>query len=451
MGPYRLLEPVGKGGQGSVWLARDRRNGGFVALKVLRDDLRGPKEAARFRREAAILSSLRDPGLPACLHLLEQPEGVPVALAMEFVKGAPLSQEIRQRRLSPVETRAMVCELARVVGVLHTSGLVHRDIKTANILLREGWRKGVPGSVVLVDLGIAKGTSRHATSHTEPGFVVGSAGCLAPELLLRPAEVQAASTRVDVFAFGVLLWVLLFDRHPTGLPMRTDVLDLLEAYADNVCDHPDPETLAPIERSVPGLVDVARRCAAYEPVHRYADAREVYDALSVLRASGGNTQIYVEPAAVSYNVAILPRPSPVDASGGQHAPPAYATLDLDEEAATRVRLCPPPDPTVDEPVSETIAELRLQFGESLDDEAPQEPCCSLPERAPWSQAAPADQPASGYPPSVPPTSAPAPAVQGPGSMRAPGNKGMVGLFALLAAVVLFSALALLAYSFHLAR
>ncbi len=371
LGPYSLIEPVGKGGQASVWLAKDDRTGEVVALKSLRDDLRGPKEIARFRREAAILSTLRDPGLPACLHLIEQPEGVPVAIAMEYIKGTALSALSRQRRLSPREIRSVGCELARILAVIHAHELVHRDIKAANIILRQGWQQGVPGSVVLVDLGIAKGTSRHATSHTEPGFIVGSAGCLAPEILLRPAEVQRTSKQVDVFGVGVLLWFLIFGRHPTGLDMRADVLDLLEAYADGIFDEPDPELAAPIERSVPGLVDVARRCAAYEPAARYADAQGAHAALASLRSSGGNTKLYVEPAAVSYNVAIRPRPSPVGSSAGGAEgapPPEYATLDLDSEAQTEVRLCPPPEPTADEPMSETIASLRMQFGEPPTDE-----------------------------------------------------------------------------------
>ncbi|MFW5739623.1 MAG: serine/threonine-protein kinase [Myxococcota bacterium] len=426
MGPYKLLESIGKGGQGSVWLARDARTGNTVALKVLRPDARGETEVARFRREAAILASLTDPGLPACLHLLEQPEGQPVALAMEYIKGIPLARLRRQRRLLPREVRAVGGELSRIVAVLHRLGLVHRDLKASNILLRQGWETGTAGSIVVVDLGIAKGTARHATSHTSPGFIVGSTAYMAPEYFLGAAETAEASMRADVFAIGVLLWLLLFEQHPTGLPVRCAVLDLMEAYADGTFAQPDADLVAALERSVPGIADVARRCCSYEPSQRFANAMQVHDALTALVPAAGQTKLCIEPAPMSYNVAIYPRPAAQEAGAAQGFPEAL-TIDLDAEAPTRTREPPPPEPTLDEPASETIAALREQFSHILEEDQALVPSLVRGGRVEPAHVEPLPAgPASSAPPSSAPVSSggpPPPSSQGAMPMTAGATSG----------------------------
>jgi serine/threonine protein kinase len=356
VGPYVLVEPAGEGGQGSVWRAKDRRTGATVALKTLRHDATGTVELARFRREAQILSALVDPGLPACLDVLEH-DGKPFALVMEFINGTSVNDLRRDRRMAPREVWALGRELARIVSVLHRKGLVHRDLKAANILLRQGWENGVSGSVVVVDLGIAKGTSRHATAHTEPGFVVGSAAYLAPEFLLGSAMSSDASMAADVFSLGVLLWLLLFDRHPTGLPLRSTVVNLIVAYEHGAVVEPEPAVLASVEKKVPGLVDVVRRCAAFEPSQRYPNAHAVHDALLGLRPSMGSTKLCLEPTPMSYNVAIHPRP--VDAVHGKPcASPVLVVGNAPPSACI--------EPTLDASMSDTLATLRRQAVETED-------------------------------------------------------------------------------------
>ncbi len=356
VGPYLLVEPVGEGGQGSVWRAKDRRNGATVALKKLRSDATGKVELARFRREAQILTALTDPGLPACLHVLEQSDGNPTALVMEFINGTSVNDLRRDRRMAPREVWALTRELSRIVSVLHRKGLVHRDLKAANILLRQGWENGVSGSVVVVDLGIAKGTSRHATAHTEPGFVVGSAAYLAPEFLLGSALSSDASMAADVFSIGVLLWLLLFDRHPTGLSLRSTVVNLIVAYEHGIVAEPEPAALESIEKKVPGLVDVARRCAEFEPSKRYPDAHAVHDALTGLRPTMGSTKLCVEPTPMSYNVAIHPRPI----QPTEREPCVVVVGNAPSSAGI--------EPTLDAPMSDTLAALRRQAVETADGE-----------------------------------------------------------------------------------
>lgn len=398
IGPYTLSQAVGEGGQGSVWLAKDRRDGRVVALKVLRRESTGPTEIARFRREAAILTALRDPGLPACLQVVEQ-DGKPIALAMEYVKGTPLSEMRQQRRIAPREVQAVGCELSRIVSVLHGKGLVHRDLKAANILLRQGWESGIPGSVVVVDLGIAKGTSHHATAYTDPGFVIGSASYLAPEYLLGSPSSEA-STTADVFSMGVLLWLMLFGRHPTGLPLRAPVVSLIHAYESNVLSEPNDALVRSVEKCVPGLAEVVRRCVAFLPSCRFANAREVHVALTTLQRPDGSTQLCVEPPIMSYPVAIHPPSGPISGA----ARPLGGLEDSDSETTTNVRRqAPAPEPTVDEPMSETLLELRRQLAGSPDFfmPAPRVPAACLPPPLPSSVPPPplasASRPPTGLP------------------------------------------------------
>lgn len=381
IGPYTLSQAVGEGGQGSVWLAKDRRDGRVVALKVLRPEFAGPIEIARFRREAAILTALRDPGLPACLQVVEQ-DGKPIALAMEYVKGTPLSEMRQQRRIAPREVQAVGCELSRIVSVLHGKGLVHRDLKAANILLRQGWESGIPGSVVVVDLGIAKGTSHHATAYTDPGFVIGSASYLAPEYLLGSPSSEASPT-ADVFSMGVLFWIMLFGRHPTGLPLRAPVIRLIQAYKRDAFSEPDDALVRNVEKCVPGLMEVVRRCVALLPSCRFANARDVHVALSTLERPDGSTQLFVEPPIMSYHVAIHPPSAPISGS----PQPMVEFEDSDPETTTNVQRQPLPlEPTVDEPMSETLMELRRQLAGSSDlfMPPPRVPAACLPPPLPSS-------------------------------------------------------------------
>ena len=348
---YQLLDPLGEGNQGSVWRARSEHDGCIVAVKMLLADEDGVADVARFRRELAILSELRDPGLPGGLHVIEK-DGRPHALVMEYIKGTSLQNMLKMRRLSPREVRACMCELARVVGVLHARGVVHRDLKPANIVLRQGWDTGVVGSVVLVDLGIARGTTEYATAHTVAGFLIGCVPYLAPEYVLSAKSAPAASPSTDVFALGVLLWRLLFEVHPTGLPMRSELIDLVRVYMQGTMAEPSPQAVAEVERAVPGLLEVVRCAAAFSPAERYATASELHASLSLLGATTGQTQIYVEPVPVSYNVSLRQSPQACPADCGSQ--PTTIDVDFDEVDPDSSLAQPRLEKTVDYCVSDLL-------------------------------------------------------------------------------------------------
>jgi len=278
IGPYQFIQPLGLGGQASVWLATDERSAGQVAIKMLPPGS-SPTEIARLRRESALLMSFSDPGLPRGIGLVEDEARRMWGFVMEYVRGTPIRTIAKERSIDPRSVAWFALELARVVSVLHSRGVVHRDVKPANVLVREGWERGVPGSIVLVDLGIAKGTAVHATACTGPGKLVGSAPYVAPELLFAVGD-TAPTMSVDVYSIGVLIWYLLFRNHPTGLPMSAEFFDFLEAYRSGAIVVPDSGLADDIQDKMPGMIPVLYRCLEFSLERRYPHAGELHQALT---------------------------------------------------------------------------------------------------------------------------------------------------------------------------
>jgi serine/threonine-protein kinase len=288
VGPYEFLHPLGSGGQGSVWLATDRRGGDRVAIKVLPPGTYGAVELGRLRRESSLLLTFSDPGLPGGIGLIEDPSQRVYGFVMQYVEGTALNLALRERILTPRQVVCIATELTRIVSVLHARGVVHRDVKMTNLLVRGDWENGPPGSIVLVDLGIARGLqSNAATAYTAPGELVGSAPYVAPELLFWTGEV-APSCAADVFALGVVIWLLLFKRHPTGLPMASDFQAFHDVYRSGALVMPDPARELEIRTALPGLLPILYRCLEFSLSRRFSNAMELHEALS--RAKGTPSQ-----------------------------------------------------------------------------------------------------------------------------------------------------------------
>jgi hypothetical protein len=199
LGRYRALRPLGSGGMGQVWLARDERSGLDVALKIV---TREGKSGSRAEREARAASSLRHPRCQRIISLARDPSHV--YIAYEYVPGRTLREALRASELDDrgaVEVAAQICE---ALAHAHGKGIVHRDVKPSNVLLEEG--DGV--AVTLLDFGLAQ--MAEFDTLTALGDIPGTLAYISPERLHgRPATPAA-----DIWGVGVVLWEALAGEHP---------------------------------------------------------------------------------------------------------------------------------------------------------------------------------------------------------------------------------------------
>jgi tetratricopeptide (TPR) repeat protein len=237
-GRFEIEHLAGQGGMGTVYRARDRADGGAIALKVLKEG--GHADAERFGREATALSELHHPGIVRYVSHGLTPEGRPF-LAMEWLDGEDLNQRLAR---GPLETAECV-ELGRRVGdalsVAHGRGIVHRDVKPSNLFLPGGR----VADVKVVDFGVVRMLGWSPGPRTRPGMVIGTPGYMAPEQARGDDVIDA---RADVFALGCVLYEcltgqvafpgehvmavlakILFREVPSIRETRPDVPDALEA------------------------------------------------------------------------------------------------------------------------------------------------------------------------------------------------------------------------------
>jgi eukaryotic-like serine/threonine-protein kinase len=201
-GRYRTQELLGRGGMASVYLARDGELDRPVAVKVLAEHLADtPGFRKRFLREAKLAAQLSHPNVVQVFDVGEH-DGVPF-IVMECVEGSTLAEELKQRGpLDPAEVVDLALQICGGLEHAHAAGLVHRDIKPQNLLLRPD------GTVKIADFGIAR--AAETTKLTQAGSVVGTAAYLAPEQALGE-EVTAAA---DIYSLGCVLYELLTGRTP---------------------------------------------------------------------------------------------------------------------------------------------------------------------------------------------------------------------------------------------
>ena len=217
LGAWTLERPLGQGGMGSVWLARrsDGRFEGAAAVKLLNVALLDPVGAARFQREGNLLARLNHPNIARLLDAGVTPGGQPY-LVLEYVEGERLDRYCDARRCSPDLRLALFLDVLAAVAHAHANLVVHRDLKPSNILVT------ADGAVKLLDFGIAK-LLEEGVPGAEASTLTDVGGrALTPEYAA-PEQVTggAVTTATDVYALGVLLYVLLAGRHPTGDGSRT--------------------------------------------------------------------------------------------------------------------------------------------------------------------------------------------------------------------------------------
>src|SRR5580765_1135363 len=225
LGSFEILGPLGNGGMGEVYRARDTRLGRDVAIKVLPETLaKDPARVVRFRREARLLASVNHPAI-AAIYGVEDLEDVP-CIVMELVPGETLAEKLTNGALSVEESLPIGRQIAEALEAAHEAGLVHRDLKPANI-------KVTPqGKVKVLDFGLAKVMETPSSSEelssfptqvaeeTRPGVILGTLEFMSPE----QARGKPVDKRTDIWAFGCVLFEMLSGVRPFAGETASDVI-----------------------------------------------------------------------------------------------------------------------------------------------------------------------------------------------------------------------------------
>src|SRR5664279_1760538 len=286
LGPYEILSPLGAGGMGEVYRAKDARVDRMVALKVLPEKFFEDSERrGRFEREAKLLASLNHPGI-AVLYSFEE---IPVSslspasqstlhiLVMELLEGEALRSALAGARVSTKKALEWARQMAQGLAAAHEKGIVHRDLKPENLFVTRD------GHLKILDFGLAKRTEQDRTDETsapteskltEAGVVMGTVGYMSPEQV-RGLPVDHRS---DIFSFGTILYELLSGKKAFK---RDTAADTMSAILKE-----EPPELSESGRNVsPALDRVVRHCLEKSAEHRFQSARDIVFALSEASAS----------------------------------------------------------------------------------------------------------------------------------------------------------------------
>ena len=291
LGPYEILAPIGAGGMGEVWKARDTRLDRTVAVKVLPAEIGSDSDRQRrFEREARSVAALSHPNIVAIYDVGVQ-DGV-AFLVEELIEGEPLRALIEHGELTLHRTLALAGQVADALSAAHQNGIIHRDLKPDNIMVT-GPASGYAGRVKILDFGLARQTGAFAEdadgrtrtmSVTQEGAILGTLGYMSPEQV-RGRTVDARS---DIFSFGAVFYEMLAGKRAFHGNSAADVLSAILK-----------EDTAELAQSVPaGVRRVVQHCLEKDPSSRFQSAQDLAFAIQTLSGSSVSTSSHaVTPAS----------------------------------------------------------------------------------------------------------------------------------------------------------
>ena len=311
LGPYKILEPLGAGGMGEVYLGEDTRLGRKVAIKVLPAEFASdPERLARFEQEARAAAALNHPHI-AVVHDIGSETGddgeTTHFMVQEHLEGDTLREPLKKGALPVKKALPLVIETAEALAAAHSAGIVHRDLKPENIFItKEGHAKVLDfGLAKLMEFAPAMSPGTDASKSptmlgTVAGQVMGTAGYMAPEQVQGDGEIDH---RADIFAFGCVLYETVAGKQAFA---GRNVLDTLGRIVDQ-----DPDSLTDVNPRLPAETQrIVRKCLAKEPAKRYQTAADLVVDLRALSAD-------VESGTAAPVVAAAPaKPVPVGAARG---------------------------------------------------------------------------------------------------------------------------------------
>ena len=347
LGPYDIVAPIGAGGMGEVYRARDTRLGRDVAIKILPASFASdPERLRRFEQEARAVAALNHPNILA-VHDMGTEDGAPF-LVTELLEGETLRERVRGGALGVRKALDIAVQAARGVAAAHEKGIVHRDLKPANIFITSD------GRVKILDFGLAKliqpgpsdvSETQSPTRTSEPlaqttaGVVLGTVGYMSPEQV----RGKMADARSDIFALGTILYEMLAGRRAFEKDSSADTMAAILKE--------EPPELAGEGRKIPPGVDrIVRHCLEKNPAERFQSARDLafhLESLSdlsttnarALASARGASRRWLTPLIVG--VVVLALGAAGDRLLMRHAPSAgeisYRPLDLQPEAIFNAR------------------------------------------------------------------------------------------------------------------
>ncbi len=267
LGAYTILEVLGEGGMGTVYLAEQDRPRRTVALKVIRPGALSPRLLRRFEIESQLLGRLQHPGIAQVYEAAtaDTGDGPQPFFAMELVRGEPLTNYAREKHLGPRERLALFEKVCDAVQHAHVKGVIHRDLKPGNILVDD------QGQPKVLDFGIARATDADvatATFQTEAGALVGTIPYMSPEQIA--GDAHGLDTRSDVYTLGVILYELLAGRLPHA------VLDKTIPEAARIIREDEAPSLGSVDAHLRGDVQtIVAKAMEKDKARRYQSAADL--------------------------------------------------------------------------------------------------------------------------------------------------------------------------------